>query len=235
MRSLGIVLVFILAFTSYSQAQSFNQLDDSGRKEGKWVKYFDNRKMKYEGQFRNDMPFGKFIHYYNTGDVKAIVVFSDDGIIGRSTTYYKNGKLMAEGKFINEQKDSVWRYYLNEATNPLISTETYVNGELHGESITYYTETGDPAEIVVYEDGRKNGKLIKYFPDGILMTESYYKNGVPDGDFKHYHPDGKIQILGSYKNGLQLGNWKYYDESGKQVDEEEFLKQEEVKEINEAP
>ena len=63
------------------------------------------------------------------------------------------------------------------------------------------------------------------------MTESYYVNGMPDGKFTHYHPDGEVQITGSYKNGKQVGDWKYYDENGKQVDKDEFRKQEEVKEI----
>ena len=181
------------------------------------------------------MPHGKFTYYYNTGDIKSVVDFTNDGIIGRSTTYYKNGKLMSVGKYINQKKDSVWFYYLNEASNPLISLETYVNGILEGESITYYTETGEPAEIVTYKNNEKNGRLIKYFPDGVLMTESSYKDGLPEGDFKHYHPDGKIQIIGKYKDGIQQGNWIYFNEKGNEVEESEFIKHEEIKEIKETP
>ncbi len=228
MRFLGILLSLFIALTGITHSQSVNIINAAGKKDGRWVKYFDNNKMKYQGQFKNDIPYGTFTHYYNTGDKKAIVVFSDDGIIGNSTTYYKNGDLMAKGKYINQKKDSVWRYYLNEKNNQLISIETYKNGKLDGESITYYPDNGKPAEIVIYENDQKNGKLLKYFPDGLLMTESYYKNDQPDGDFKHYHPDGKIQIIGKYKNGLQQGNWEYYNEDGSQVSEEEFLKQEEV-------
>jgi len=231
MKIIKITLIILLTQCFTLNAQLVNQVNSTGQKTGSWVKYFDNNKIKYEGQFNNDKPFGKFTYYYKNGSIKTISVFSENGTIAHNISYDKNGKLLAEGKYVKQQKDSIWRYYLNEKSNPLISVETYVNGILHGESITYYSDTGKPAEIVFFKDGKKNGKLLKYFPDGNLMTESYYVNGMPDGKFTHYHPDGEVQITGSYKNGKQVGDWKYYDENGKQVDKDEFRKQEEVKEI----
>ncbi len=228
---IGLFVVLVITAFASATAQTINQTNEFGKKEGKFVKRFDNNKIKYEGQFRNDIPYGKFLHYFNTGDIKAEVVFDDDGIIAYSNTYYKNGKKMAVGKFIQKQKDSVWVYYLNESGNPLISMESYVKGVLDGESITYYPDSGEPAEIITYVNGKKDGKLIKYFPDGVLMTESYYKNGMPHGDFLHYHPDGKIQIRGKYYEGVQAGNWDYFNEKGDPVSEEDFSKQEEIEEV----
>lgn len=232
MRILRAVLIIMFTQIVTLSAQQVNQVNPSGEKEGVWIKYFDNGKIKYEGQFRNDKPYGKFKYYFKEGSIKAISVFSDDGIIAINTTYYKNGKLMAEGKYVNQQKDSIWKYYLNEESNPLVSTETYINGILNGESNTYYPDTGEPAEIIFFKDGKKNGKLLKYFPEGNLMTESYYTDGLPDGDFTHYHPDGKVQIEGKYYKGKQVvGQWKFFDEDGNPVDKDEFKKQDEVKEI----
>ncbi len=231
MKIFKIALIILLTHIVTLNAQLVNQVNDSGEKTGKWVKYFDNSKIKYEGQFRHNKPFGKFTYYYSNGSVKAVSNFSDDGIIAHNISYYKNGKLLAEGKYVNQQKDSVWKYYLNETSNPVVSTETYVKGIPDGESITYYPDTGKTAEIVFFKNGKKDGSLTKYFPDGTLMTESNYIDGSPEGKFTHYHPDGKIQIEGKYKNGKQVGDWKYYDENGKQVDKDEFKKQEEVKEI----
>jgi len=231
MKVLKITLIIILAFATNLNAQMVNQKNSNGEKEGKWVKYFDNNKVKYEGQFQFGKPYGKFVYYYKKGGIKAVSEFSDDGIIADNITYYKNGNILAEGKFINQKKDSIWKYYLDRESNPLVSTETYIAGILDGESITYYVDSGEPTEIIIYKNGKKEGKLLKYFPDGTLMTESYYKNGLPDGSFIHYHMDGKVQIEGKYKNGIQTGKWKYFDETGKQVDEEEFKKQEEVKNI----
>lgn len=231
MQIFKITLIILFTHCVTLNAQLVNQVNDASEKIGSWVKYFDNGKIKYEGQFNNDKPTGKFTYYYKKGNVKATSIFSNNGTIAHNISYYENGKLLAEGKYVNQKKDSIWKYYLNEASNPCISTETYVDGILVGESITYYPDTGEAAEIVFFKNGKKNGKLLKYFPDGKQMTESYYIDGLPDGKFTHYHPDGKVQIMGRYKSGKQVGDWKYYDENGKQVDKDEFKKQEEVKEI----
>ncbi len=231
MKALNFFLILIMAFATTLNAQLVNQEDSNGDKQGKWVKYFDNGKVKYEGQFHLGKPVGKFTYYYKKGGVKAISEFSDNGSIADNITYHENGKMMAEGRFVNQKKEGVWKYYLNESSNPEVSSETYKNGILFGESITYYPDSGNPAEIVFFKNGKKGGKLLKYFPDGTLMTESYYKDGLPDGTFVHYHMNGKVQIDGSYINGVQTGEWKYYNEDGNEVDAEEFKKQDEVKNI----
>ena len=230
MNILKILLVILIANVLTLNAQQTNQINASGEKEGKWVKYFDNGNIKYEGQFHNDKPLGMFTYYYNTGEIKAINNFSEDGIITYNTTLYKSNKIMTEGKYVNQKKDSTWNYYSDE-TNLIISKENYSHGVLNGESITYYLDSGDTAEIVVFKNGKKNGILLKYFPDGTLMTESYYKDDMPNGDFTHYHIDGSIQIIGKYYRGKQSGEWQYFDEEGDLVDEDEYRKQEEVEEI----
>ena len=226
MRRLLFLISLILIFVQVGFTQSNKEI-----KNGPVVKHYDNGKMRYEGQFRNDNPYGTFKYYFNTGQLKATMEYSDDGVIAESNTFYKNGKKMAEGRYINKQKDGVWLYYLNEKGNPLVSKETYEDGVLEGESITYYPDGGNPAEIVEYKAGAKHGKLLKYFPDSVLMTESYYYEGEPHGKFRHYHPDGKLYIKGEYYHGVQAGNWEYFDENGKPVSEEDFMRQESVEEI----
>ncbi len=231
MKVFRVTLIIMLAFTATLNAQLVNQENGSGEKEGKWVKYFDNNSVKYEGQFHLGKPYGKFVYYYKNGDIKAVSEFEDNGTIANNITYYKSGKLMAEGKFVNQKKVGVWKYYLDQESNALVSTEKYSNGVLYGESITYYPNTDQPTEVVEFKNGKMNGDLRKFFPDGKIMTESYYVNGLPDGTFVHYHMDGNVQIVGNYSKGIQTGEWKYFDEEGKQVDEEEFKKQEEVRDI----
>ena len=138
---------------------------------------------------------------------------------------------MAEGKFVNQKKAGVWKYYLDQESNALVSTEEYSNGVLNGESITYYPNTEQPTEVIVFKNGKMNGSLRKFFQDGTLMTESYYNDGLPDGKFIQYYMDGKLQIVGNYKNGIQTGEWKYFDKDGDFIDEEEFKKQADVKNI----
>ncbi len=63
------------------------------------------------------------------------------------------------------------------------------------------------------------------------MTKSYYKDGLPEGDFVHYHPNGKERIVGKYKDGIQVGEWKFYDENGEPMSEDDFTRDEVIKNI----
>ncbi len=216
-------LVLLLLFGIKTSCQNSEM-----KKNGPVTKLYDNGKKRFEGQFRDGVPFGKFIYYYKTGQLQAEMNYSDDGIIATSTTYYENGNKMAEGKFINQKKEGKWEYYLNEKDNNIISYEHYRNGKLDGEMVTYYPNSMVPAEIVHFKEGFKDGKLLKFFSDSTIMTESYYTDNQPDSLFLHYHPDGSIYIKGYYNKGIQIGNWEYFNAEGKPISEEDFLRQEEV-------
>src|ERR1700752_627998 len=138
-----ILLISGILFSSFAFAQT--QTDANGKKQGYWKKIDPKtNKLIYEGMFKDDKPQGIFKYYYPHDTLKAIINFKQDGKIAYSTMFHPNGKKMAYGKFINENKDSVWTYYDEKAV--LISRETYV-------------------------DGKKNGKEITYLPDGVVSEE----------------------------------------------------------------
>ena len=85
--------------------------------------------------------------------------FKQDGKFSYSTMFHINGKKMASGKYIGEEKDSVWNYFDDKGV--LISKENFVLG-------------------------KKNGMEYVYFPDGIVSEERKYKLGKMDGPFKLY-------------------------------------------------
>jgi len=201
--------------------QSFNQTNANGQKQGKWSKTYANGVPRYEGQFNNDQPYGEFKHYYRSGIIQAITTYSPDGVIARTKTFHENSKLMAEGKYINQKKDSIWRYYSDVDEN-LISDESYNNGQLNGLSRTYYPESGNIAQSIEYIDGIKNGLFRKYFPEGSIMTKGTYINDLLNGDFTLYFPEGKVQLKGKYMKGRQMGNWQYFDEEGNEISEDDF-------------
>src|SRR5690606_34958299 len=104
-----LILISITCLTGISQ---INQVDSKGQKQGEWRKpYEGNTVFRYVGQFKNDKPIGKFVYYYQTGDVEAIITFLPDGKTAYSKMYHESGYLMAKGKYINQLKDSTWMYY----------------------------------------------------------------------------------------------------------------------------
>ncbi|MCF6171768.1 MAG: hypothetical protein L3J66_12385 [Bacteroidales bacterium] len=202
-------------------SQSQNQMDAAGRKQGKWIKTYYNGKVRYIGQFRDDRPYGEFMYFYESGALQAINAFSDDGLVAESRMFHQNGAPMAEGRYIRQKKEGLWRYYSDIDSN-LIAEENYRKGILQGKSVNYYPETGKPAEIFEFKNGKKDGPYLKFFPDGSKMTEGIYTNDQLNGPFTLYYPDGTIQLKGQYKDGLQVGNWSYFDEEGNEIGEDAF-------------
>lgn len=99
-----------------------NKLDAAGKKQGHWIKFDANKKKVYDGNFVNDIPVGKVSYYYDSGVLRAEMNFSKNGTIAYAKLFHPGGKLMGEGKYVSEKKDSVWKYYDEEAV--LLSQET---------------------------------------------------------------------------------------------------------------
>lgn len=208
-----IVLLFIQcsSFIGFAQ-EALNKTDASGKKQGHWIKLDKDKKKVYDGNFVNDIPTGKFTYYFPTGEVKAVTVFAKNGTIARTQMFNVNGKITGEGKYVNERKDSLWKFYDEEGV--LLSDENYVNGLKEGKSKVYY-RNGQIAEERDWIGGLMNGPRFKYFEGGKVKYKGQFIKGKAEGKITYYHPTGKIDAEGSYKNDLKDGAWKYYSEDGK--------------------
>ena len=78
----GILFLVLLVGTS---VVAQNETDAQGRKQGKWVKYHEGtKKVRYQGQFKDDKPFGEFVYYSDEGAVTAVSNFDPDGVTTRT-------------------------------------------------------------------------------------------------------------------------------------------------------
>lgn len=206
------VLLFLFAFCLANAQEAPNKMDASGKKQGHWIKLDANKKKVYDGNFVNDIPVGKVSYYYETGTLKAEMNFSKNGTIAYAKMFHPGGKLMGEGKYVNEKKDSLWTYYDEEAV--LLSKETYINGVKNGISTVYY-RNGQISETKTWKNGVLNGPVVKYFETGQVKYKGQCINGKVEGKVTYYHSSGKIDAEGIYKNDLKEGEWKYFAEDGK--------------------
>jgi antitoxin component YwqK of YwqJK toxin-antitoxin module len=209
-------LFFICSFVSvnaFTVAQdSSNRTDPQGRKQGYWIKSEEGRK-KYEGQFRNDKPFGKFTYYHTNGKVKAITNYSLDGQIARTKMFDTDGLLEAEGKFLDKQKDSTWIFYFKGGAT-ISSTEEWKNGKKDGMVKTYYP-SGKLSTECPFVNDQPHGLCKEYFTTGTIKKEYTYEHGLLEGTFKIYHLNGLPDAVGKYQKSLKVGDWVEYLENGK--------------------
>ena len=213
MNKLSIYIISSFLFSIQVKAQDApNIIDAAGRKQGHWIKYDATGKKKlYDGVFVNDVPNGKFIYFSEAGIPWAITVFSQNGTIGYAQRYSSGGKLVAEGKYIDQKKDSVWKFYNDEGK--LLSLESYLNDLKNGSCKIYYSN-GQLSEDKLYVKGLAEGGCTKYFADGKIKYKGQYVKDKAEGKTFFYYPSGNRSVEGFYKNDLKEGQWDYYNQDG---------------------
>lgn len=225
----NIILIGLFFCSLGAMAQSTNKTDSQGRKQGEWVKNYEGKdKILYKGTFKNDKPVGKFVFYHETGKVKAISEYFNEGKDSYVATYHENGKILSYGKYVNEKKDSTWVFY-DEYGN-FVSSESYRDGEKNGLSRVYYPfnsklDPGKPRvlEEVTYVNGVKEGEWTKYFKNGAKLGEGTYSLGQFEGKQTYYHPNGNKKAVIYFKRGIKTGYSFSYDENGEEISKNYFL------------
>ncbi len=221
MKSVLIFLFSFLLMSSVFSQKTLNRVDQNGRKQGIWIKKDSNERKIYEGQFLDDHPTGTFRYYYPQGGIKAVSVFSEQGTRTKTITYFSSGKKMSEGVYINEKRDSIWRFY-SEYDGVLVAEESYSKGIKEGISKTYYAGKGI-AELFTWKSGVREGIWEQYYTEGALKIRGTYKNDQRDGEFKTYYSSGKLLYLGQYSKGDPVGTWSYFAEKGNIEKKETYL------------
>lgn len=214
-NSLFIFLTVLVSGTAIAQ-EKINQLDAQGRRTGVWKKYYDNKNIRYEGQFVAGKEIGVF-NYYGALDSKQpmiVKIFSGVDDIAQVKYFYEDGKLQSEGSMKGTNRNGKWIYY-NTDGKTIVSEENYENGLLNGTSVTYFSE-GKKAQTATYKNGELHGNLLRYSSEGILLDDLQYENGKLHGPAKYYDVAGKLLRKGDYENDLKVGNWEYF-ENGKPI------------------
>ncbi|MFP4367383.1 MAG: toxin-antitoxin system YwqK family antitoxin [Bacteroidales bacterium] len=197
------------------QSVQKNFTDEDGNRQGYWESEYPDGNLRYRGTFRDNHPVGEFIRFFPNGKKMAVMDFCDQGIRAEATLFYENGTMAAEGLYIEEKKDSIWKYY-SYYDNQLTSMETYALGIKQGLTGVYYPN-GKFSETFWYEDDLRNGPWMQYYENGRVRLEAGFENDQRHGEFIFYLPSGRTEIKGQYHDNKMHGEWTYYDETGKVV------------------
>ncbi|WP_175403991.1 toxin-antitoxin system YwqK family antitoxin [Mucilaginibacter sp. PPCGB 2223] len=123
--------------------------------------------------------------------------------------FSKTGEIKHE----NSQGNVDGQYCSFDNGKMLLKAE-YVNGKIEGWLFTFYPN-GQIKQRALYKNNVVQGIESEYFEDGKLKLQRTYKDGSEDGAFFKYYENGKLQDKGQKKNdkfeGIQYG----YYESGK--------------------
>jgi antitoxin component YwqK of YwqJK toxin-antitoxin module len=67
--------------------------------------------------------------------------------------------------------------------------------------------------------GERDGIWKHYTENGFEAAVTVYNNGKKDGHIVVYHPNGALYYRGEYRKDEQVGLWSFYDEEGNLVEE----------------
>lgn len=189
---------------------ALNRIDKQGRKQGLWEKKYTDGHLRYRGHFLDDKPYGVFKNYYDEGDsLEGIRIFSNDGRIAYAKEFYTTGALWGEGKYVDQKKDSIWKFY--DDLQRLRVKAQYINGKREGKSVHFYAD-GNVLEVKNWKNDSADGPFQQYYDEGGLMEEGTYIRGQLQDTLSIYDMDGKIVVKGRYFNDMHEGSWvNYYD------------------------
>lgn len=213
MRYLTNIVVVMFLFTTNSIAQSstsINRKDKDGNKVGTWKAFYPEGSVRYVGQFEKGIPVDTFFYYFPAGELQTLMIHRD-AKTAYAKMYYSTGDIMAEGKYYEQKKDSIWQTY--GANGVLVTKGGYINGAKFGSWETYYTN-GKLAELVNYNDDIEIDEYRSYYDNGNVLEETQYVNGFLEGVSTFYDQNGKKIVKGIYKKSRRDGKWIYYNSNG---------------------
>ena len=132
--------------------------------------YLDGEKIVYEVNDK-DLPNGKYMHYYKTGELKTKGVFKNGEYSNTDTlySYYKNGKLKEKGIFSNGKKIGWWLYYDSLGNLEAKANDIWIDGVRHKNQVILYknnridTINSDFVDIRYCRDDNKIKVHIQYY------------------------------------------------------------------------
>lgn len=222
MKKLLLLLVCLVSLGAFAQIDTanINKMDAQGRKQGQWKKY-EKGKLVYEGQFKDNVPYGTFTYYHTNGKLKSTTDFIQGVHKVKTVIYHENGHKASEGVFVDQVKDGVWNYY--SSNDILITVENYAMGKRTGTWKVFSSESGNLLEEKNYLNGKLNGVHKTYYTDGEVSLEETYLDGKLNGHATAYYPKThKISSTGDYLKGVRNGAWDFYDVAGKIRSTEEY-------------
>ena len=124
----------------------------------KRFEYYENGHKKVYSNFNNnDKLNGKYIFYYDTGQVQYETNYVDDQINGKYIFYYDTGQVQYETNYVDDQINGKYIFYYD--TGQVQYEMNYVDGEINGNYISFY-KTGNLKEKGKLKKNKKKGPWL---------------------------------------------------------------------------
>lgn len=187
--------------------ETYNRLDENGKRTGIWREYYNDGTLKSESNYKEGQKFGISKYYNQKGKLLDIQDMTSDStntrtdivLIEMYKEYYSAEKIKLIGGLSNGMKSGIYREYDREGN--LINGYVYENDTLVSEGMILF-------------DGTYEGDWKDYYYSGKIQATGIYKTGIKTDMWIYYYPSGKKEQEGKYKNNMPFGTWTWYYPNG---------------------
>lgn len=184
---------------------------------GMFKRFYPNGQVKEEIEQKGTKPEGTHRIYYIGGELETEKHVREGKFHGDYITYYRNGQVRSESHFEDGVHTKAEKWYFPDGS--LWREITYQGRyrsivskkEMYSDGSVKYDNTGGGQPI----EGKPNGLLKEWYPDGSIESEKSYTDGVQDGPYKiYYKTSGQLWEEGKYKNGVLDGRFRKWWKNG---------------------
>ncbi len=190
----------------------------NGKADGMFLEYFHDGSLSKKGNFINNQAEAKHLTYYENGKLVEECHYKNGKVDGKCIGYYPDGGIWTENSMRKGQMDGLSKIYYPDGTLwELIQYKQDVRlGDdgmsFSGEDLNFYKD-GKPGFSGIYKDGRLDGRVEWYFPNGHNASVAEYKRGKLDGEVKTYFLTGELMSVDVYDNDEWV-SMTYRDKEG---------------------
>ena len=84
---------------------------DASRELIRETTWYPKKKIQMIGEYKKNKRDGKWIYYYNNGNIWSEGFFKDGKSDGKRITHYENGKIFYEGYYQEDRRVGIWKFY----------------------------------------------------------------------------------------------------------------------------
>lgn len=153
-------------------------------------------------------------------DVKVFVDKKDGKEDGLCYAVYPNGEIQRVGYFADGNRIGDWRFYHADGST-MAKVQYSKSGDKTGQHLTYHPN-GNLRTSESYVDGVVHGPKLTYYENGVLRMHQDWRFGAIHGLSMIYHPNGLLKKLGTWTDSKQHGVITYYNEDGTLREQQTF-------------
>ncbi len=185
--------------------------------------YYKSGEKRYEKNFRGEKRNGKWIYWYDDGEIDCTAMYKDGELIKKWIFYKIDGTIkepISERIFIQGYEE-----YAGKSRYDYSGPIQEMNNRSSDSEESYVVSEGN------YIYGYRDGLWTFYDENGNITSKGHHKHGKRDGEWIYYNEDGKISEQGVYKyskeinkygSSVRIGVWVEYFDDGSIKNEKNF-------------